>query len=329
MTDMKHGGNVWEGENPGRWLDFSANLRPEGPPEWVMEAMTAALSDTRYYPDRAMRAARSGLARWLHVPEESVLPTAGGAAAIDLALRQRSGTVYVYPVTFGEYAERARANGREIQIWRGECGPGDTVMLCNPNNPTGMAVSPEEMLEIYRRVREMGGELVADEAFIDYCPENSVREHAGEGLTVVGSLTKALCIPGVRLGYVCGAPEAVMEMEKRALPWSLSTLASAVAAKLPGHEEDMRLDAEKNARRREKLAEGLVKLGAEVMPSRASFLMVNFHRDMTGAAEKLKEKGILVRTCASFSLGPKYWRLAVKTEEENARLLKELEGVLL
>ena len=40
---MKHGGNVWEGGQPDRWLDFSANLRPEGTPDWVMEAMREAL----------------------------------------------------------------------------------------------------------------------------------------------------------------------------------------------------------------------------------------------------------------------------------------------
>ena len=40
---MRHGGNVWEGQ-PADWLDFSANLRPEGTPAWVMDTMRAALS---------------------------------------------------------------------------------------------------------------------------------------------------------------------------------------------------------------------------------------------------------------------------------------------
>ena len=73
--------------------------------------MEDALKDTRYYPDRAMKAARKGLAEWLGVSENRVLPTAGGAAAIDLILSRRTGTVHVYPVTFGEYAERAVALG--------------------------------------------------------------------------------------------------------------------------------------------------------------------------------------------------------------------------
>ena len=62
MQDMRHGGNVWDEARPGDWLDYSANLRPEGTPEWVLETMRRAIVDTRSYPDRQMRAARAGLA---------------------------------------------------------------------------------------------------------------------------------------------------------------------------------------------------------------------------------------------------------------------------
>ena len=131
---MRHGGNVWEGQ-PADWLDFSANLRPEGTPAWVMDTMRAALSQACYYPDRAMRAARTGLALYLGVDENCVLPTAGGAAAIDLTLGVRRGAVHVQPPTFGEYAERAKAHGRRMAANQA-IQADDTVVVCNPNNPT-------------------------------------------------------------------------------------------------------------------------------------------------------------------------------------------------
>ena len=65
-----HGGNVWQGENPDQWLDFSANLNPEGPPEWVVEAMKAGLARARYYPDLKGVAARRGVAAHLGIPED-------------------------------------------------------------------------------------------------------------------------------------------------------------------------------------------------------------------------------------------------------------------
>lgn len=310
--------------DPARWLDFSANLRPEGTPEWVMQTMLRALRDVRYYPDRATKQARRGLAEWLHVPEKCVLPTAGGASAIDLILSRRKGTVHVFPVTFGEYAERAAVHQRLCRPWQGGCIEGDTVMLCNPNHPTGRCLSREEMLGIFQQTVSQGGELVADEAFIDFCPENSVRQEVQAGLSVVGSLTKTLCIPGVRLGYVCAEPEVIRELEKRALPWSLSTLASAIAAELPEHREEIRADLLKNNARRKQLTSLLEGLQADVWPSESNFLLVDFGRDMCRTAEWLKTQGILIRTCGSFGLPDRFVRLAVKAEKENSRLAEAL-----
>jgi len=328
MTEMEHGGNVWEGGEPGKWLDFSANLRPEGTPHWVMQTMKEALTDTRYYPSRTMDAARMGLAMYAGVSPERILPTAGGASAIDLVLSLSSGTVYVPDVTFGEYRERAKMHGRSVCVWNGVCCTGDTVVICNPNNPTGEAHTREGILSIHEKVYAQGGMLMVDEAFIDFCPEHSVRKNVRPGLVVVGSLTKTLCIPGVRLGYVCAEPEGIARLKRLALPWAVSTLAQAVAAKLPEHLEEIRTDAELNNARRKELKASLERLGAKVLPSSANFLLADFGRDMTDAAAHLKEKHILVRTCASFLLPVSMWRLAVKTEEENARLIACLKEVL-
>ena len=69
-------------------------------------------------------------------------------------------------------------------------------------------------------------------------------------------------------------------------------------------------------------------LGAEVFPSESNFLLADFRRDMSEAAEQLKSRGILVRTCTSFGLPGSFWRLAVKTEAENTHLVSELEEIL-
>ena len=316
---MKHGGNVWQGRGPGDWLDFSANLRPEGPPDWVMDTLRRALGDVRYYPDRAMTAAREGLAAYAGVPMENVLPTAGGEAAIDLALTLRQGPVDAEPVTFGAYAERAILHGRPLGA-----GSAATVVRCNPNNPTGSVRSRRQMLD----EAKAGAELIADEAFIDFCPEYSLRGDVCDTVTVVGSLTKILGIPGVRLGYVIASPRNIARLEKQALDWQLSALASAVAAELPNHLSQIAADAAVNTRRRAAFAAELAQLGASVYPSRANFLLCDFGREMTGAAERLKARGILVRTCASFGLGGSHLRLAVKTEQDNQRFIKELKQCL-
>ena len=62
-----HGGNVWQGQGPEAWLDFSANLNPEGPPAWVREAMAQGLSRANVYPDLTGAAARQARRRPAHL----------------------------------------------------------------------------------------------------------------------------------------------------------------------------------------------------------------------------------------------------------------------
>ena len=270
-----------------------------------------------------MRMARQGLAAALGVDADCILPTAGGAQAIDLALSLDAGRVLVQMPTFGEYAERARAQGRAVAAWA-EAQPGDTAVLCNPNNPTGEARASAQVLADFAALREKGASLVVDEAFIDYCPECTVRTRVQPGLTVVGSLTKILCIPGVRLGYVCAASETIHALEGRMLTWSLNSFAAAIAAELPRHMEEMAADAAATDARLEAFAHALTAMGVRALPSRAPFLLADFGRDMTETVARLREKRILVRTCASFGLPPCYLRLAVKTIEENERFLAAL-----
>ena len=326
---MIHGGNVWENGAPERWLDFSANLRPEGPPEWAIKCMRRAVDMMRYYPDLSMTKARRGLAEYAGVDEKRILPTAGGAAAIDLALAVGSGRVLIDRPTFGEYEARAAAHGRACADASGEmCRVGDTRVICNPNNPTGAVLSADEILRIKAEVNANGAKLLVDEAFIDYCPGNSVRSMADNGMMVAGSLTKILCVPGARLGYLCASPEIIDHLEKLALPWQLNATAVEIAAELPAHLDELRRYADINRGRRERMASALEGLGVKVCPSAANFLLCGFGRDMSGVAEELKRRGILVRTCASFGLGNDCLRLAVRSEEENLILIGELEKCL-
>ena len=326
---MMHGGDVWQSGSPSDWLDFSANLRPEGMPFWVKAALHRAEAEARYYPDVSMKAARQGLAAYAGVSEDKILPTAGGMAAIDLTLSLHQGTVFIDRPTFGEYAARARRQGRQCSNAKDACcTAGDTRVICNPNNPDGTALSRTEILRASRAVAQCGGEMIVDEAFIDYCPELSVRGDVNENLTVAGSLTKILCIPGIRLGYVCAAKETILSLSERALLWQINAFASRIAAELPEHMDEIRQDSLLNAQRRAEFAAMLQNMGVKVASSRANFLLCDFARDMSETVENLKSKRILVRECASFGLGANYLRLAVRTEEENKTLTEELKKCL-
>ena len=325
-----HGGNVWQGDGPDQWLDFSANLNPEGPPDWVLKAMREGLDRARYYPDLNGTAARRGMAAHLGLREDCVLVTSGGIEAAALVSFMPGRRIIGQP-TFQEYG---RLCDPHLDIPREELHDyaferGDIVWICNPNNPTGDALTRDEVLSLLERVEAAGGLLVVDEAFIEYCPEHSVADLvADHDLVVLGSLTKVLAIPGVRLGYLAANPEMIGWLSEGLLPWRLNCVADAVAAALPGHRDDFDAIRRLNDRRREAFADDLRALGLRVYPSNANFLLCDFGRDMRPVIEQLKQQHILVRPCGMFpGLGNEHVRLCVRTEGENGVLLEMVRGI--
>ena len=324
-----HGGDVWRGPSPDVILDFSANLNPEGPPEWVRAAMLRGLENARYYPDLRQAAALAGLSAHLGLPEDCILPTAGGIEAI-ACVSKRFGSHAVAQPTFQEYGALC---GGHRDVLRSELAdyhplPGETLWLCNPNNPTGDALPREAVLALLERLEAVGGRLAVDEAFIDYCPEHSVRDLVKDhpALIVPGSLTKVLAIPGVRLGYLAAHPSVAGRLREGLLPWRMNCVADAVAAALPGHEGDFREIRRLNDARRAAFAEALAGIGVKVYPSAANFLLCDFGRDMRPDIERLREMGLLVRPCGMFpGLTHGHVRLCVRTEKENMRLVEAMK----
>ncbi|MGN0185657.1 MAG: pyridoxal phosphate-dependent aminotransferase [Aristaeellaceae bacterium] len=345
---MNHGGNVWQGGAPSDWLDYSANLRPEGAPRWVRDALTAGMENIRYYPDPTMRRARVALAEYLGLDAAQVLPTAGGISAIDLTAQLSATGALLAAPCFGEYEMLCTRHGLRVKkasLLRTKHEIGDPaaqlkdalfegalVYLCNPLNPVGAVFTRDQVETLLRQVENTRGWLVVDEAFIEYCPQHSVVELIAHHprLLVTGSMTKILGIPGVRLGYLCGQQEVIDQLSGRQITWELSCFAEAVACALPEHREDILSDGETNARRREQLRAGLERLGIFVYPSEAAFVLADFGRPVAPLVKFLKNKHILVRECMNFDglNDGRHLRLAVKDEASNERLIEALREAM-
>lgn len=327
-----HGGDVWQSGAPEEYLDFSANLNPEGPPEWVQAAMLAGLARAPFYPDIRSDAALCGMSMHLKIPRESLLIASGGIEAAALAAGLSGEHVILQP-TFQEYGHLCREYRCAMRddVWDLPILPDMNLWVCNPNNPTGHAFSRAEMQKLLARVEAAGARLIVDEAFIDYCPEHSVCDWVTEhpALIVLGSLTKILAIPGIRLGYLVAHPDMVEALGRDLPPWRLNCVADAVASALPGHAADFEAIRALNRARRVPFAEALSALGARVYPTQANFLLCDFGRDMRPIIEELRTQRILMRPCGMFDgLTHGHVRLCVRREEENTRLIASLRTLL-
>ena len=341
-----HGGNVWQEGSPADWLDFSANIRPGGAPDWVKEALAEGMENARYYPALDMHRARKALSEYLQLKESFVMPCAGGVSAITMATRCGAKEVFVCAPCFGEYGSAAHQAGlpwTSISLMRKDraiedprialkdvLDNGSLVWLCSPMNPVGYAFEREQIEDLLELIREKQCRLAVDEAFIDFCPDSSVRDlvNGHPELIITGSFTKSLGIPGVRLGYLCAQDADILAQAM--LPWELNCFAESVLLALPGHREAIETDAEINRSRREDFKSQLEGLGLYVYPSQADFLLVDFRKKTDVIVKKLKDRHILVRTCLDFKgvNDGRHLRLAVKDEASNETLIEALKEIL-
>ncbi len=325
------------------FLDFSQNINPLGaPPAAVGAARRALDEETGSYPDLSYRTLREALGAYLGVDPRLVVPTNGGAEALFLAARAAggSGNALILEPTFSEYAPAAAAAGME-PVRRVARRPEDgfaldqrvlddlegagVVFLCNPNNPTGGVLGRGSVMEMAARVKEAGGVLVVDEAFVDFVPEASVADAVDDHLLVARSFTKFFAIPGLRLGcLICPDPGPVQALQPS---WPVNAVAAAAgtaAARDAGFAERSTREV---ARLRAALTADLAALpGLTVFPGSANFLLL---RGPEGLAERLARRRVLVRGCAPFpGLGPNFFRVAVRGERENGALVEAVGGAL-
>ena len=340
-----HGGAVSRalGVATAGLLDFSQNINPLGTPPAALEAARQALyAESGRYPDLEYAELREALASYLGTSPERVVPTNGGAEALFLAARTaKPGRALVLEPTFSEYAAAASAAGLEVvrrvarsRDARGFCldsaALGDldgvsVVFLCNPNNPTGESVDRREVLELAERVRDGGATLVVDEAFADFVPEIGVAGEVGEGLCVARSFTKFFAIPGLRLG--CLVHHDAPRVRALQPSWPVNAVAAAAGMAAAGDAAFAETSVAEVARLRGRLYDALAALGdLEPFTGTANFLLV---RGPEGLPERLAGRGVLVRGCEPFQgLGAGYFRVAVRGEAENARLISAIREEL-
>ena len=339
-----HGGDIYR--NSVR-LDFSVNTNPLGMPQTVREALHRAVARCGVYPDIKAQALKKAVGSMLAAPEEYLLFGNGASElfmAVTHAIKPKKAVIPV-PSFYGyEYA--AYAAGSELLYYELKQEDGfvvtealcerltedvDLLFLANPNNPTGCLPERETAVNLLRHCREKGIYVLVDECFIEFCegcPSMLSEIEQFPHVLLVRAFTKIFSIPGVRLGYLLCQNEPLRAKIAGQLPeWNLSCFAQEAGCACA--KETAWIGKTESYVRKERafLETELRQKGFQVFPSAANFLLI--YRDELPNAETLYERllrqGILVRDCNNFrGLGRGFYRIAVKSREENTTLLQAL-----
>ena len=358
--DEPHGGNIYGaaerlGLDKSEIIDFSASINPLGIPKAVLAGIKDSLRYIHNFPDPDAKQLTRSLAEYFAVDPQSIVCGNGSTELIYLVIRSLNPEKILIPSpTFSEY-ERAAGSGRNIVnfalaakndfavnpdtfIAAMAGGPNslsyktalttsvDMAFLCNPNNPTGVILRKSDMMKIAEAARDLKCHLVVDEAFIDFSPEDSLLTEVENNpyLIVLKSMTKFYALSGLRVGYGAFPVKVVEKIKEHKEPWTVNMLAqvSGIAAL---NDASYREDTFRMMRNEKKTIEdGFRLLQIPYLPSAVNFYLIQLDQ-ARHVAESLENKGILIRECSNFlGIGGSYARVAVKSNRDNMRLLKEL-----
>jgi L-threonine-O-3-phosphate decarboxylase len=366
MSPPRHGGNlVWAASIAGcpadRILDFSASINPLGPPHSAIAAIQAHLTSLRDYPDPEYHQLRSALGEFHQLSPDQILPGNGSAELLTWASRELAALSKTYLLTpaFRDYLRAlktfdARVQGCLLSMDDAIAHPSDFnlsthglpelkhlatlndspnsrgLLLNNPHNPTGRLFSKDAILPYLDRFAL----VVVDEAFMDFLPpeqQQSLIDQVADypNLVVLRSLTKFYSLPGLRLGYAIAHPDRLKRWQQWRDPWSVNSLAAAAGAAVLRDIAFQKQTWDWLIAARSHLFKGLQALpGLNPLPSAANFFLVQCDQSVLGLQKRLlTQHQILIRDCVSFAeLGDRFFRVAVRTQSENQRLLDGLNG---
>lgn len=344
MQPYTHGGDCWTLDVQ----DFSSNLNPLGLPPAVVAAVTKSATLASAYPDPHCRDLVAKIATVDGVSPDWVVCGNGAADLIfRLAVAWKPKRALVTAPTFSEYEQCLSLVGCETTHHRLLPQEGfavtqgiledltpdlDILFLCSPNNPTGAVLDGELVAQILEKSQENNITVVIDECFLGLST-------GGVGLVpylsrypnlfLLRAFTKSYAMAGLRLGYgLCANERLLGQLAACGQPWSVSTpaqMAGLAALDCPDWVTQARglLAVE-----RPKVVTALQNLGLTVYPGQANYVLFQAP-GCTDLKARLLEKSILIRDCSNYhGLGDDYYRICIKTNQENQRLLTALQEVL-
>ncbi|MEE4241248.1 MAG: cobyric acid synthase [Desulfopila sp.] len=343
-----HGGNVYQFSRKNMEkadiLDFSANINPLGPPTWLRGTISRALSEVIHYPDPDCYDFVSAIADHFKVDKNSIVPGNGTTELLYALPRLLPCKRAVIPVpSYIDYQKVMEQNGKEVFVFpllpennfsldfdllSKLLTGGEAVILGTPNNPTGELLSHKNIIQIAQQFSSCW--FIVDEAFLDFAESGRSVAGSCDNIITLHSLTKFFALPGLRLGFGVFPLSLADKMRNLLPPWTVNSLAQAVGKHLFTDAAYRKKTLQHMGVLRGKMYQELQRFAeVKVFPTAANYFLLQILSsfDAHALADHLLQVNIVVRVCSNYvGLDRKYFRVAIRTEEENERLIEGLRS---
>ena len=332
------------GEQPRdtQYIKLNTNESPYPPAPSVVAAMTGEQVELlRLYSDPTAKGLKEKLAGLYGVKTENVFVSNGSDEVLNFAFMAFGGRGAVFPdISYGfyqvygdlyhiDYERIPLKEDFSIDIPEFKKANG-TIFIANPNAPTGLILSLDEIREILESNKD--NIVVIDEAYIDFGGESCYRLiNEYDNLLVVQTYSKSRSLAGARLGFGIGSPEIIADLQKirnSNNPYNINRFTQALGAASILDTEYFGNCTGTIIENREFLTQELEKRGFEVIPSKANFIFAKHNaKDGKEIYTKLKNSGVLVRHFDKERISM-YNRITIGSMTEIEKLLEAIDNIL-
>ena len=331
-------------------IKLGSNENPWGPAPGVYDAVRDCICQMNRYPESNHEYLKELLADYAGVqPNQVILGGDGADELFDVlakTLIDPGDEFIVHPPTYTYYEYVFKQhNAKPVYArWDVESNTLDVdsvldnisdktraIFLCTPNNPTGGLIIQEDIVRVIEATDAL---VVIDEAYWEFSETNNINLLSEyDNVFIIRTMSKVMGLAGLRIGYGLSNPDLLEKMNRIKPVFSLTVPSySAVAATLQD-KDFIEESTRKSIAEREFLYESIDKMDKlHIYKSKSNYLLVDLHDSGFTAAEladKLMQKGVIVRDCTSFrDLDEYYMRISVETHPKNVKFIEILEKIV-
>ncbi len=333
------------GEQPQdrKYIKLNTNESPYPPSPEVIASITGdEVADLRLYSDPECRILKQKLADRYGVGYDNIYLSNGSDDILNFAFMaycSEGKRVAFADITYGFYKVFADLYRSDTNIILLEddfsidadkyCGINSTVVIANPNAPTGLCLPLSDIEKIL--MSNPDNVVVIDEAYVDFGAESALSLlNKYDNLLIVRTFSKSRALAGARLGFAIASKEIIDDLNRIKFstnPYNVNRLTLKAGAAAIDSDGYFMNNCKRIEETREKTAQALTSLGFTVIPSKANFIFAK-HPTLSGLEvyKGLKEKGILIRHFEKARISD-FNRITIGSEEEMQAFIQAIKEI--
>ena len=323
---------------------LASNENPFGPSPKAIRALSDSLDSVHLYPDGSCIELKEVISKMYSLSPENIIVGNGSNEIIELLghVFLRPGLdVVVGSYSFIVYRLVARLFGANVidvpmdnfrhdlsAMQKAITDNTRLVFLASPNNPTGMANEPSEIIEFIESMPE-NVILCIDEAYAEYLdklPNLVPYILEGKNIICLRTFSKIYGLGGLRIGYGYGHHDLIALLNRVRQPFNVNSLSQVAAIAALGDHNFLEECKRYNDSGRKQLVEAFKDFGLDVFGGSANFVFVRVGHGKK-LFNKLQMKGIIIRPLDNYLL-PEYVRITIGSKEQNIRIIESIKHEL-